>query len=62
MIEAADILYLVLRLIKNQVSWSVSWSAFELIQCVLIGILLGIKIHAPDSIDESWLGHQHMNN
>ena len=28
MIEAENILYLVLRLIKIQISWSVSWSFF----------------------------------
>ena len=32
----------------NRISWSVC--------------SLGVKIHAPDSIDASWLGHQHMNN
>ena len=43
MIEAANILYLVLRLIKIQVSWSVSWSVFELIECVLIGMFIGFQ-------------------
>ena len=43
MIEAANILYLVLRLIKIQVSWSVSWSGFELIEYVLIGMFKATK-------------------
>ena len=43
MIEAANILYLVLRLIKIQVSWSVSWSVFELIEYVLIGMFTGYQ-------------------
>ena len=51
------------ELIKIQVSWSVSWSVFELTSDVSWSVCsLGIKIHAPDRIKAIWLGHQCMNN
>ena len=51
------------ELIKIQVSWSVSWSVFELTSDVSWSVCsLGIKIHAPDRIKAIWLGHQGMNN
>ena len=51
------------KLIKIHVSWSVSWSVFELTSDVSWSVCsLGIQIHAPDRIEAIWLGHQCMNN